>query len=59
MKEIKFPKGVILGAVVRNDEITIPDHGTDIKANDRLVLFAPTNTIKKLEKLFSVRLEFF
>jgi trk system potassium uptake protein TrkA len=59
IKDIKFPKGVIVGAIVREKNVVMPDQEITIKANDRLVLFAPANTIKKLEKLFSVRLEFF
>jgi trk system potassium uptake protein TrkA len=30
-----------------------------VKANDRVVLFATAEAVKKVEKMFSVRLEYF
>ena len=32
---------------------------TVVQANDRVVLFAPVQAVKKVEKMFSVRLEYF
>lgn len=59
LKEIDFPPGVMVGALVRGDEVVIPTGKTVVKANDRVVLFAAAGAVKKVEKMFSARLEYF
>ena len=59
LKDIDIPAGVIVGALVRDDEVIIPRGDTEIKPKDRIVLFATTEAVKKVEKMFSVRLEYF
>jgi trk system potassium uptake protein TrkA len=59
LREAKLPDGVLFGAIVRGDEVIIPRGDTVVRAKDRIVLFARANAVKKVEKLFSVRLEFF
>ena len=54
-----LPEGVILGAIIRNDEFMVPDDETMIEVGDHIILYTPTNLIRKVEKLFSVRLEYF
>ncbi len=59
LKDVKLDKGIIIGAIVRGGEVIIPRGETEIEPRDRVVLFAAPNVIKKVEKLFSVSLEFF
>ncbi len=59
LKEIKLPQGVLIGALVRDGKVISPRGMTIVQANDRVVLFAAADAVKKVEKLFSVRLEFF
>jgi len=59
LKEAKLPKGVIIGALVRGDEVIIPLPTTVICAFDRVVLLSAAEAVKKVEKLFAVRLEYF
>lgn len=59
LREAKLPDGVIVGSVVRGDEVIIARPNTVIQAKDRVVLFAATGTIRRVEKLFAVRLEYF
>ncbi|MCP5373534.1 MAG: Trk system potassium transporter TrkA [Hyphomicrobiales bacterium] len=59
LREIKLPVGVMVGAVVRGDKVITPDGGTVIQARDRVVLFATTEAVRKVEKMFSVQLEYF
>ena len=59
LKDVKLPAGVLVGAVVRGDEIITPRGATVIQAHDRVVLFAAAEAVRKVEKLFSVQLEFF
>ncbi|CCG07843.1 Trk system potassium transporter TrkA [Pararhodospirillum photometricum] len=59
LKEANLPAGVLLGAIVRGDTVISPRATTVVQAGDRIILFATSAAIKKVEKLFSVRLEFF
>ncbi|MEM9683013.1 MAG: Trk system potassium transporter TrkA [Pseudomonadota bacterium] len=59
IREGKLPAGVIIGAIVREGEVIIPRGDTDVRARDRVILLATTGSVKKVEKLFAVRLEFF
>lgn len=59
LKEVKLPNGVLLGAVVRDGHVISPRGNTIVQANDRVVLFATADAVKKVEKMFSVRLEYF
>ncbi|KAA3617111.1 MAG: Trk system potassium transporter TrkA [Calditrichaeota bacterium] len=53
LSEAKIPKNVILGAVQRDDEVLIPMGDTQIKAGDKVVLFALPSAIHDVEKIFN------
>jgi trk system potassium uptake protein TrkA len=57
--KVKFPKGAIVGAIVRGEEVIIPRGHNMIKPHDHLIIFALKEAIPKLEKLFTVKLEYF
>ncbi|MCR6632169.1 MAG: Trk system potassium transporter TrkA [Magnetospirillum sp.] len=59
LREVKLPNGVLLGAVVRDGTVISPRGNTVVQAGDRVVLFATAEAVKKVEKMFSVRLEYF
>ncbi len=59
LSRIKFPEGALIGAVVRKDEIIIPRGDTQIQAGDRLIIFALHEAVPKLEKLLTVKLDYF
>lgn len=59
IREVKLPAGVVLGAVVRDSEVIIPRGHTVVQGGDRVILFAASDVVKKVEKMFSVRLEYF
>lgn len=59
LKELDLPDGIVAGAVRRGDEVIMPRGGTVFEINDRVVLLALSSIIKKVEKLFAVRVEFF
>ena len=59
LREAKLPSGLLVGAIVRGDEVIIPRGDTVIRAHDHVVVFAAAAAVKKLEQLFAVRLEFF
>ncbi len=59
LHKVKFPKGAILGAIVRGDEIIIPKGDSIVRPNDRLIIFAARKVLPRLEKLLTVKLEYF
>ena len=59
LRDVNLPAGVIIGAVVRGDEVIKPGGNTVVQAKDRIVLFASAESISKVEKFFSVQLEYF
>lgn len=59
LRDAPLPDGVVIGAILRNKEVIIPRGKTVIKAGDLVVLFAKPAAVKKVERLFSVKLEFF
>ncbi len=59
LREAKLPDGVVLGALVRNGEVIIPRGNTVVRTGDLVILFAASEAVKKVEKLFAVKLEFF
>ena len=59
LRDVHLPDGIQIGAVIRGNKIITPRGSTIIAVGDRVVLFATASDIKKAEKLFSVRLEYF
>ena len=59
ISQIKFPKGALVGAVIREDEVIIPTGNTVIQGRDRLIFLALRDVIPKLEKLLTVKLDYF
>ena len=57
LREVKLPSGIIVGAILREDEVIIPNGDTVIRTKDRVIMLAAAGQVKKVEKLFSVRLE--
>ncbi|MBC8159173.1 MAG: Trk system potassium transporter TrkA, partial [Alphaproteobacteria bacterium] len=59
LREIDLPSGVLIGAIVRDGQVINPRGDTVIEANDRVVLFAAADAVRKVEQLFSVSFEYF
>jgi trk/ktr system potassium uptake protein len=59
LREIRLGEGMIVGAIVRDGEVVIPRGDTIVRAKDRVVMFATADAVKKVEQIFTVRLEFF
>ena len=59
LSKVKMPKGAIVGAIVRGEEIIIPQGDSIIKPKDHLIIFALQRVFPKLEKLLTVKLEYF
>jgi len=59
LREADIPPGVLIGAIVRDGQVISPRGDTVIQPKDRVVLFSSAEAVRKVEKMFSVRLEFF
>ncbi|MGP8330628.1 MAG: Trk system potassium transporter TrkA [Methanosarcinaceae archaeon] len=53
IRNIGFPKNAIVGAVMREKQVFIPDGDAQIEAGDKVVLFALPSDIHAAEKLFN------
>ena len=59
IKKIKFPRGSIIGAIIRGEDAIIPDGDSIINPGDDVVIFSLKKAVPKVEKLLMVKLEFF
>ncbi|NOS35151.1 MAG: Trk system potassium transporter TrkA, partial [Deltaproteobacteria bacterium] len=59
IKDIRFPKDVLIGAVVKGEEAIVPEGDTMIDPGDKVVLFALSKSVSKIEKFLMVKPEFF
>ena len=59
LADLKLPDGVLIGSIIRNNEIIIPRGNSVIMPNDHIIIFALQDASPKLEKLLTVKLEHF
>ena len=60
LKEIKFPQGALIGAVVReNGDVVIPEGETVIQPGDKVIILALAKAVPKIEKMLMVKPEYF
>jgi len=59
VEDIDFPPNVILGAIIRDDEVWIPAAKDTIRVGDVLIILARQDQAKALEKVFSVQVDLF
>ena len=52
LEELKLPKGIIIGVIVHNGEVIIPNGKTRIQANDRIVVFCLSENLPTLKMFF-------
>ena len=59
LREAKLPSGVVVAALVRDQEVIMAHGDTVINVGDTIVLFASKDSVRRVEKMFAARLEFF
>lgn len=59
LPQINLPSGIIFGAILRKGNVIIPDDDTIIYEGDHIFTLALSNRVRKVEKIFSVSVEFF
>ena len=59
LHDVELPPGIRIGAIYRDGDVIKPSGSVRIKPNDRIVIFALAGTVRQVEQLFRVSLEFF
>jgi trk system potassium uptake protein TrkA len=59
LKQIAFPKGALLIGIIHNDEVIMPSGDSIIEPDDRIIIFARREAVQQIEKILTVKLEFF
>ena len=59
LKDIKMPKGTIIGAIMRNETVFIPGGDSFILPGDHVILVTLRSAIPKVEKILTVKLDYF
>jgi trk system potassium uptake protein TrkA len=53
LNALHFPRGAIIGAIVRGDQYEIPSGESVLEAGDRVVVFTLPEALQKVERFFS------
>lgn len=59
LNQADIPRGIMIGAIVRDRKVIIPRGDTVIRIGDRVVILALADMVKKVEQMFRVSLEYF
>jgi trk system potassium uptake protein TrkA len=59
LREARIPKGIVIAGVMRDEHVIAARGDTIIESGDTVVIFAARGKITQVEKLLSVRLDFF
>lgn len=60
LKDAKIPDGVIIGAIVRDENtVILPRPDTEVEVGDSVIMLVSAKAVKKIEKMFAVQLEYF
>lgn len=53
IRKQKFPGSMVIGAVIRGDQVIIPNGDTILQLGDKVIVLALPRAIQKLERIFS------
>ena len=59
IREIDFPEGVLVGAVMKGEDVVKPTGQTRIEEGDVIVVFTMASDVPEVERLFQVSIDFF
>ena len=59
LRDIEFPEGVLVGAVMKNGEVLRPTGKMRIEENDVITIFSMANDVPEVERLLQVSIDFF
>ena len=58
LRDLDLPRGVLVGAILRGDQVIIPRGDTQILPGDKVTLVTSSYSLRQLEKLLMVKLEY-
>ncbi len=59
LKNITFPRGVLVAAIIHADQVVIPNGESVIQPGDHVIIFAHRKAIAGVEKILAVKREYF
>jgi trk system potassium uptake protein TrkA len=59
IRDIDFPAGTLIGSIKKGEDILRPSGNTKIEEGDLVVIFALSDVIPEVERLFQVNIDFF
>lgn len=59
IRDIEFPEGVLVGALMKGDKVVKPTGDTRIETGDIIALFAMAKDVREVERLLQVSIDFF
>ena len=59
LRDLDLPDGLRIGAIYRDGDVFMPNGDAEVRANDRVVIFALTEHVRTVEQLFRVSVDFF
>jgi trk system potassium uptake protein TrkA len=59
IRDIDFPEGVLVGALMRDNKLHRPNSTTRITEGDVIVMFAMSKDIPEVERLLQVSIDYF
>lgn len=59
LRDIAFPKGALITTIIRGEKVIIPSGEDYIAPGDHIIIFAQRQAIAKIEKILTVKLEYF
>lgn len=59
LREFKLPPGIRIGAIVRGSQAIMPTGDTVIRAGDFVIVFALAASLRQVEQMFRVSIDFF
>ncbi len=59
VRDIEFPEGVLVGALMKGDKVVKPTGDTKVDEGDVILLFAMAGDVPEVERLLQVSIDFF
>lgn len=59
IRDVAFPEGVLVGAVMKGEKVVKPTGDTRIESGDVIALFAMAKDVREVERLLQVSIDFF
>ncbi len=59
LSKLSIPKGILVTGIIRGEQVIVPTGSSVIEPGDRIIILGKRKAIPKVEKILSVKLEYF